>query len=220
MGEQAKKKRAAEARAARKAKKAVDQVEAHPSSTDPTDPTQSNPKKPKKQAAVLSSASQATRLSTRSSSKLASGTSSKVEATTALSRPVRTATAAANSLLQQLHIAETTDSDLEDSREPSDHVEMELDDSEDEDDDEGSCDDEGSGDGSDIEIVVDKGKKPVVRKAPPGPKTSRGAQRKANLQVIDEDSEGSDSEEEGESFTDFLCWVLKNINSLRNDFRA
>lgn len=131
MGERAKKKREAESRAARKAKKDAEQVssssqlEERPDFTDLDSttsdiklPAKSNVKNPKKNSAaphVPSFAPTSTRHSTRSlssSSKLGSGkkqTSAKVQDDkTTATRPQRSATVAANSLLQQLQ-TEVTD---------------------------------------------------------------------------------------------------------------
>jgi hypothetical protein len=130
MGERAKKKRAAESRANRKAKKVTEQEsdsepepgpEEGPALTEPTTSdirvkraTPSNAKNSNAAPHVTSTAStrQSTRLLSSSSKLVTSAKGHNDEAIAA--RPQRLATVAANSLLKQMKISETENSDFED----------------------------------------------------------------------------------------------------------
>lgn len=219
MGEAAKKKRAAEAKAARNAKKDANQTQAAESPPASVDPILSGTKPPsdskysKKSKAVPEEKmphvpSISTRHSTRSRSTLAAATSGSGEQphTSAglrteniATRPRRSATAAAEALLQQVRLIE----DNEDPDGDSDsETYMELDGDED-----GSAiggDNEGSSD--DIEFV-EGGEKELSLVAPMQQgltqvsAVSRGAPKKASkVQVVEEEEEEEPSDKElGES---------------------
>lgn len=218
MGEGAKKKCAAAARAVKKAKmtaaKAKTPVEAPASaSTDhtPSDtPTQSNARNSKKTVTaprVPSAPSNAQPVPTRQSTRLLSSSSTlrsdkkHISANDGRTRPLRTATATAMALLQELHFGETeeVEHDPEGVFVDNDEVEEEDedggsgDDEDDEDDEDGGTDgDEGDNNGSDTGIEVIEG--PVAHK---GPSKVPAVRKKQKLQAIDEESS---SDEFGEYF--------------------
>jgi hypothetical protein len=218
MGETAKKKRAAEAKAARKAKKDAEQatqpVEGPPASVDPIlsgnkPPNSSDSKYSKKSKAVpqekmpRAPRSISTRHSTRSRSTSAAVSSGSSEQRGSnATRPRRLATAAAETLLQQVRLVEDSDFEEDLDGNSDSEEEIELDDDED-----GTMiggDNRSSGD--DIEIVEGG----EIELGPAAPTTqrsrarvsavSRGAQKKVpKVQVIEEE-ESSDEE-----FSEFVC---------------
>jgi hypothetical protein len=239
MGERAKKKRVAESRARKTTgKKAAEQVKEIPASTGTDSTSRSNAGNSKKtRAAPRVPSSASTRHSTRllsSSSKLETGkhtsASAKGNDESAATRPQRSATAAANALLQQLQISETESVDSEEDLDgesiiliwlwhtdfkynPDGDVELVEGSDKGSGDDQdsspsGDSDNEDSGDGSDSDIELIEGKvKPVAlatRKGLPKVAASDGAQRKRKLQVIEEESSDDES---GESIycIRFLC---------------
>ena len=197
MGEGAKKKRAAEAKAVKKAKKDKEtQLGPPDSSTDTTTsgiPTQSKktgtvPRAPSVPSSVRSIATrQSTRARSESSSKLSMGSADLEGTDNNKPRSKRSATVAALALLQEIQLSETEETE----RDPE-GVLTDNDEGEDEDEDGGTGDEEGSDEsrdnGSDIEVIENP---KVTRKGLP--KVS-AAQKKRELQVIEEDSSSEDGE--------------------------
>ena len=224
MGEGTKKKRAAEARAARKRKlemaNAMQLGEAPLAAGASTDPTSSdvptrlgsnarNSKKTGTAPHVMSqAASVPSRQSTRSgslgsSSRLGSGkknTSVNLEGTdNGRTRPQRSATAAAMTLLQELQFSETEEAE----HDPEGVLELE-----DEDEDVGTDGDLGSDDASEIEVIEE----PVARKSLAKP-------TKVRKQAIDEgeSSSESSSDEFGERFSELYSYHDAESNGMLTD---
>ena len=197
MGQEAKKKREAEARAARKAQKVVKQAtqaaESRSTSADtkPHDSSDSKTSKkskaPEKMPRAPSSTS--TRTSTRSRSTSAAASAS-LDTGSIKTRSHRLATVAAKTLLQQVLLSEQTDSEEDPHTNFDDEVEIESHGDENVigDDDDGDNDDSESSSDDIVEIMERNLVAPTTQQAIAKVSSgAHGAQKKASKMEVEED---------------------------------
>ena len=207
MGQEAKKKREAEARAARKAQKVVKQAtqaaESRSTSAD-TKPHDSSDSKTSKKSKALEKmphapSSTSTRTSTRSRSTSAAASAS-LDTGSIKTCPHRLATVAAKTLLQQVLLSEQTDSEEDPHTNFDDEVEIESHGDEnvigdDDDGDDDSDDDDSESSSDDIVEIMERNlvaptTQQAIAKVSSG---AHGAQKKASKMEVEED-ETSDEE--------------------------
>ena len=202
MGQEAKKKREAEARAARKAQKVVKQAtqaaESHSTSADtkPHDSSDSKTSKkskaPEKMPRAPSSTSTCTSTCSRSTSEAASAS---LDTGSIKTRPHRLATVAAKTLLQQVLLSEQTDSEEDPHTNFDDEVEIESHGDENVIGDDDSDDDDSESSSDDIVEIMERNlvaptTQQAIAKVSSG---AHGAQKKASKMEVEED-ETSDEE--------------------------